>query len=315
MSSTRIWPVLLTILIPLTGIAQTPSLVVPVGGDFSIAAFRFDSARRYFTTISTGVPKIKGWDARTERLLFNLEGLYWAEFSTDGKYILALDNQNKCILYHSFTGKKHTEIKSDQWVFKSASLSPSGKYIVTIGTNESARALIWETGTGRLLFDINLGEYHDLNSGFNIYHARFSPDDKTLATSTLKERPIRIWELASGKLLKTLPDTAIVKTELAFTPDGKRLLSWEWSGVSVWDSRTGTKQSFIPERSQLMPYHFFSPNGKYFVIGSRVLDDTAKIWDLETGSLLFRIYRRAPLFSFPQFSHDSRYIDTATTAE
>ena len=86
-------------------------------------------------------------------------------------------------------------------------------------------------------------------------------------------------------------------TGVVFSPDGKRLVTCGWmyidyahkfkdysSVANMWDAESGERLvSFIGHQGDVLCVAV-SPNGKYVATGSE--DNTAKVWDANTGKLL-----------------------------
>ncbi|MBN2499010.1 MAG: PQQ-binding-like beta-propeller repeat protein [Deltaproteobacteria bacterium] len=87
--------------------------------------------------------------------------------------------------------------------------------------------------------DSRLGSARFLHAG-GVGDAAFSPDGKRIATGA-GDRRVRVWEAASGKLLLDLPGHRQGVDAVAFSADGRRLLSASYLGHSVrlWDAGTG----------------------------------------------------------------------------
>jgi WD40 repeat protein len=95
-----------------------------------------------------------------------------------------------------------------------------------------------------------------------------SPNGKVIACGSGDN--VQLWDLDSGKQLRTLPGKATVS--LAFSPDGQVLVAGGDSRPPVptrlWNLATGECRQLtgLPSRSDLIAY---TPNGRYLVAASR----------------------------------------------
>ena len=93
----------------------------------------------------------------------------------------------------------------------------------------------------------------------------FSPDGKRLATGSVGN-PVQIWDTATGKIVKTLPEQNVVS--LAFAPDGQTLGVGGRDQVVVWNLETG--RAVFKHEEALGQFRIaFSPVGTLLVIGKR----------------------------------------------
>jgi WD40 repeat protein len=120
----------------------------------------------------------------------------------------------------------------------SNAFSPDGK-IVACG-DESNTVSLWDFATGKELHRLRPA----LPSGTKgmVRALAFSPDDKRLAVSTdtfaYETTLLSLWEVATGKEIRSLPVRENPLCTLAFSPDGKFLAFGRYKGVSVWDTTT-----------------------------------------------------------------------------
>jgi WD40 repeat protein len=108
----------------------------------------------------------------------------------------------------------------------------------------------------------------------------FSPDGQRLATGG-DENTVKIWDVATGQLLKTLRGHVGEVYTVAFSPDqeGRWIASaGEDSIVKIWDSRSGTLVHSFRGHLALVSSLAFSPDGRKLFSGSR--DKTVKVWDV-----------------------------------
>lgn len=110
----------------------------------------------------------------------------------------------------------------------------------------------------------------------------FSPDGKVLGSCSW-DSTIKLWEVATGRELRTLSGHLNEVTSGAFSPDGKILASSAGDRtVRLWDVATGRVLRILTGHSSRLVHSVaFSPNGNELASGSE--DRTIKIWDVETG--------------------------------
>ena len=89
---------------------------------------------------------------------------------------------------------------------------------------------------------------------------------------------VRVWQTNAGKLAGTLKGHLGIAQCVAFSPDGRRLVSTGYGHlVIVWDVETGTRALTLRGHELGIPGLAFSPDGRWFVTASN--DRTLKIWD------------------------------------
>ena len=133
-----------------------------------------------------------------------------------------------------------------------------------------------------------------------VFRVAFSPDSRTLASAGFIEREagrlitkgtIRLWDVGTGALLKTLEGNTDVVLSVAFSPDGRTLASGGFFGmedarmlegsIRLWDVSTGRLLKTLEGHEWGVNSVAFSPNGQTLASGS--LDETIRMWDTLTG--------------------------------
>jgi WD40 repeat protein len=111
----------------------------------------------------------------------------------------------------------------------------------------------------------------------------FSPDGKLLASggSDLK---IKLWDVTTGKELRTLTGHFASVLALAFSPDGKLLASRgkNEEQVRIWDLATGTELKSVTGAADARIQ--FSPDGQLLVVASS--HGSIKLWNVGSGTEL-----------------------------
>ena len=106
------------------------------------------------------------------------------------------------------------------------------------------------------------------------------------------DRTVRVWDVTTGEWIRTLVGhTSPVRT-VAFSPDGRRLVSGELDGtVRVWDATTGQEVPFSPLKGHYRIRSVaYSPDGRW--LASAAVDSIVRVWDATTGEEVFKSSRR-----------------------
>jgi WD40 repeat protein len=107
----------------------------------------------------------------------------------------------------------------------------------------------------------------------------FSPDGRLLASGSYDYDTIKLWEVASGREVRTLSGHTNDVTSVAFSPDGRLLASGSGdtrSSCGMWPQAASCAPS--PATPTDVNSVAFSPDGRLLASGS--VDNTIKLWDI-----------------------------------
>ena len=106
-------------------------------------------------------------------------------------------------------------------------------------------------------------------------------DNRLLATAST-DKTAKLWELSTGKLLRTIRVPVAAGHEgkvnaVALSPDGKTLAVAGWTGMEesdgyfiyIFDTETGILKRTIPAVNEIIFHMAYSPDGKYLAANLR----------------------------------------------
>jgi dipeptidyl aminopeptidase/acylaminoacyl peptidase len=200
-------------------------------------------------------------------------------FSPDGK-TLATFRDGGVALWATATGKllaRHETSRLAKFPWPAA-LAWSGD-----GTR-----LAWAHGWEVMIRDMRSGEVESgtVKSSQTILAIALSPDGKRLAASSA-DRTVQLWDVASGRVLRSFKGHAQAPHFLAFSPDGKLLATGsgsllgqgsELDGLRLWDTATGKDLAKLGPHAGGVSGVVFSPDGRRLYCGCYM---SVRVWDVK----------------------------------
>jgi len=153
------------------------------------------------------------------------------------------------------------------------------------------------------------GQSHSVWSGMT--PLAISPDGKFLVAQVVGTGKVELWDAGSGQKLQTLPAHNLAVSTVAFSPDGRWLLTGGWEtqlpgrarlaglpvpttefAVKLWDVATWKVQKSFSFATSEAPAVAFSPNGQVLAIQKEF--NRVELLDADRGTTLATLTARDP---------------------
>ena len=120
--------------------------------------------------------------------------------------------------------------------------------------------------------------------GGSVHSVIFSPDGKMLA-STHNDSTIQLWDLSTGRIVRSFMGHTGHVPVVVFSPDGKMLAGGSPDQtVKLWEVSSGRFIRAFKGHNGSIYSVAFSPDGKMLASGSH--DQTVKLWEVSSGRLV-----------------------------
>ncbi|HVK19306.1 MAG TPA: c-type cytochrome domain-containing protein [Fimbriiglobus sp.] len=200
-------------------------------------------------------------------------------YSPDGK-TLATGSFREIVLWDPANGTVRQRLTGFADRVVTLDYSRDGKYLATGGgaPTEDGEIKVFEAATGKPVADVT-GGHSD-----TVFGVCFSPDGKLLATAAA-DKFVKVFEVPSGKLLKSFEGHTHHVLDVGWTPDGKRLVSAGADNVvKVWDYEKGEKVRDVRgHQNQVTRLTFVGKLPQFLTAGG---DATVRLWNAENGGTL-----------------------------
>jgi WD40 repeat protein len=193
---------------------------------------------------------------------------------------------------------------------------PLEQSITSLAVTPNSKSVVVPTDNGLSVFDLKTGRRSATLRGparTNALCTAISADGKIVAGGfTTKE--VVLWNLNSGKPLRTLRGHTSGVIALAFSPDGKQLASGgQDNSIRLWDVATGRAQRTLTAKDASSPVTcvVYNPDGSR--LASVNSGDQPQFWDPGTGRQLLSLGGDEVLsYRFVCLSADGRRLATAS---
>ncbi|OAD19320.1 repeat protein, partial [Candidatus Thiomargarita nelsonii] len=136
----------------------------------------------------------------------------------------------------------------------------------------------------------------------------FSPDGR-LALSGSHDDTMKLWDVHSGREIRTFKGHSADVYAVAFSPDGRLALSGSFDEtMKLWEVNSGREIRTFKEYSNRINRVYavaFSPNGRLALSGS---DNTLKLWNVNSGREIRTFKGHSSAVFAVAFSPDGRLV-------
>jgi WD40 repeat protein len=158
---------------------------------------------------------------------------------------------------------------------------------------------------------VSRGERHSLVGHTAIVRALAYHPGGTRLASCGEDGTIRIWEVATGRSVRTISLSRPGVQALAYHPDGQRLASGSSDKiVRIWDADTGLLVRALEGHTDLVNHLEFSPDGQRIASCGR--DATVRVWDVNDGRFVRELKGHQDSVLELAYSPDGRWLASAS---
>lgn len=247
---------------------------------------------------------MKLWEISTGREIRTFKGhpesVNAVAFSPDGQF--AISGSGKAVrLWDIFTGRVIRTFTGHPDTVKSVSFSPDGRFVL-VGCGRTVK--LWDVSTGQ---DLKTYEHRKYKRPEMFSPVAFSPKGQHIASSGGWDHTIRHRKVSSRFGQGTLHGHSGLVTSLAFSPDGRLILSGSMDRtVRLWDISTGEEMRIFKGHSGPVNCVAFSPDGQLALSGGE--GGTLKLWDISITDERETIKGHSEAIRFVAFTPDGRLM-------
>jgi WD40 repeat protein len=259
------------------------------------------------------------WDATTGAQIRSFaghtKGVRSVAISVDDRFALTYGDTTMR-LWDAATGKQIHSFPG----YEFAAISRDDRLVATGGTHNEAE--LWDAATGKQIRSF-IGPHTDSKDeevrllDADVWAVALSPDGRTVLTGSggifdRSDFAARLWDVASGRLIRTFIGHTSSILSATFSPDGSSVLTGSDDNTArLWDVATGQQIRVFKGHTERVTSVAFSPDGRSVLTGS--WDNTARLWDAATGQQIRIFAGDTNWITSVAFSPDGRHVFTGSS--
>lgn len=221
---------------------------------------------------------VRVWDVKTGHQLsmldkFYANPIYGVKYSHKGDMMAIMTNDTVYVI-DTRTEKKIFTLAHDTTTryFSAIAFSPDDALLLAA---YDSLVNIWNVADKKIIRSFKIGGFYANTSG-----AEFSPDGKTIATSSWDEK-IRIWDLDSGKQMREFKLHSAAATDVTYSYDGKTIATSSMDQTALLvDPETGHIIKKLGGYNGSVNSVALSPDGLFLLTASN--DSTVRLTPIKS---------------------------------
>jgi WD40 repeat protein len=181
-------------------------------------------------------------------------------------------------------------------------LSGDGKLLVRGGLNPSLSLIDLTEGQPKIRKVLQkLGDWGAAS-------VALSPDGRYLAAgldATNQSYPLQVWRITTDDL-QQLAFPWTLAQQVAFSPDGRTLVTTERANIDLWDlAQTPPRKRVlrVDQRWERVRHMFFVPDGRLLTVSDRDVE----LWDIAAGQVRYKMTAPSEVGAVA-LAHDGRHL-------
>lgn len=250
-------------------------------------------------------------DVESGKELAEIPGASMQSFSRDGRRVVTIASVNDPTprVYDAETGRLVSTLKGHTSPVSSILSNEDSRRVVTSSARDGTTR-IWDLETGKELHRLEgHGVMHYVPMQLSSIMTPLSRDGRLIvAISTSNKSIAHILEVHSGREIAAIEAPRGTRAAIAFSPDGRRVVTITDNVVKLWDPETGKRLAVLQGHLEKVVSIAFSRDHRRIVTAS--YDKTARVWDVETGMLMLTLNGHTGWLLDAGFSSDDTSIWT-----
>jgi RNA polymerase sigma factor (sigma-70 family) len=264
----------------------------PDGKQLAVGGFSFHKGnepnRGIIRILEAGTGKeVRSFDRKSERM----DGGAMV-FTPDGKLLASLSLDGIARIEEIVSGAELLREKFPSDVAGQLVVSRDGKHLAMASGPNTRKVFLWDWQSGKPPREIAVPPR-------GAYSLAFSPDGKILATGDDGNEGVRLWEVATGKLVRTLnvaKEWDILRVR--FSPDGRYLAvsSYQEKALVLFDTKTWKVFRRLALGQMSLGLPTFTPDSRFLATTSG--EGVLRVLEVSTGKepATFDAHVQAPSF-------------------
>ena len=262
--------------------------------------FSPDGAKLYTTpSLEEEGPGLRVWDLANGAVRTAFVEPPCSYLSRNGSAAICY-NETTVVVFDPLSGQvlKALEVSNS---LESATVSPDGESLAFI---EQDTVRVWDLETEQQVKVLEFDDFRSFAAGL----VDLNGAERYLAATSANEGRIKVWDLASGEVIRTLQASEEEVSGLAFRPDRRVLASIDFRGwLRLWDIQEGVQVRIFNLKDASHGPLVFSPDGSRLAMLDRDQEMILEL-DLQTGELgehgpNFSAHASVSTLAYPPFDY------------